>query len=74
MKSYNPGLGIEYLLICPISKESAKERAGMSGLTRPQKCYRLYTRDLYIHDLEGCTGPEIQRTRSGDSYFKDSWY
>jgi pre-mRNA-splicing factor ATP-dependent RNA helicase DHX16 len=61
-KSYNPHLGIEYLLICPISKASAKGRAGIYGLTRPQKCYRLYTRDSYIHDLEGCTGPEIQRS------------
>uniref|UniRef100_A0A6N2L6X2 RNA helicase n=1 Tax=Salix viminalis TaxID=40686 RepID=A0A6N2L6X2_SALVM len=42
-KSYNPRTGMESLLVTPISKASAMQRAGRSGRTGPGKCYRLYT-------------------------------
>ncbi|KAL6563357.1 Pre-mRNA-splicing factor ATP-dependent RNA helicase DEAH1 [Orobanche hederae] len=62
MKSYNPRSGMESLLITPISKASANQRAGRSGRTGPGKCFRLYTAYNFGHDLEDNTVPEIQRT------------
>ncbi|KAI9079448.1 hypothetical protein K1719_038530 [Acacia pycnantha] len=62
MKSYNPRTGMESLLIAPISKASANQRAGRSGRTGPGKCFRLYTAYNYYQDLDDNTVPEIQRT------------
>ncbi|KAJ3678156.1 hypothetical protein LUZ60_001959 [Juncus effusus] len=62
IKSYNPRTGMESLLINPISKASANQRAGRSGRTGPGKCFRLYTAYNYLHDLEENAVPEIQRT------------
>ncbi|KAG1347828.1 pre-mRNA-splicing factor ATP-dependent RNA helicase DEAH1 [Cocos nucifera] len=62
IKSYNPRTGMESLLINPISKASAMQRAGRSGRTGPGKCFRLYTAYNYHHDLDDNTVPEIQRT------------
>ncbi|KAK9926087.1 hypothetical protein M0R45_023339 [Rubus argutus] len=62
MKSYNPRTGMESLLVAPISKASANQRAGRSGRTGPGKCFRLYTMFNYLTELEDNTVPEIQRT------------
>ncbi|KAL7002826.1 Pre-mRNA-splicing factor ATP-dependent RNA helicase DEAH1, partial [Sarracenia purpurea var. burkii] len=62
MKSYNPRTGMESLLVTPISKASANQRAGRSGRTGPGKCFRLYTAYNYENDLDDNTVPEIQRT------------
>ncbi|KAG5046435.1 hypothetical protein JHK86_015841 [Glycine max] len=62
MKSYNPRTGMESLLVTPISKASANQRAGRSGRTGPGKCFRLYTAYNYHNDLDDNTVPEIQRT------------
>ncbi|KAJ1406256.1 RNA helicase, DEAD-box type, Q motif [Sesbania bispinosa] len=62
MKSYNPRTGMESLLVTPISKASAMQRAGRSGRTGPGKCFRLYTAYNFHNDLEDNTVPEIQRT------------
>ncbi|KAE8008444.1 hypothetical protein FH972_004955 [Carpinus fangiana] len=62
MKSYNPRIGMESLLVAPISKASANQRAGRSGRTGPGKCFRLYTAYSYHNELEDNTLPEIQRT------------
>ncbi|KAK8511722.1 hypothetical protein V6N13_029316 [Hibiscus sabdariffa] len=62
MKSYNPRTGMESLLITPISKASANQRAGRSGRTGPGKCFRLYTAYNYYTELDDNTAPEIQRT------------
>ncbi|KAL8139986.1 hypothetical protein V2J09_006007 [Rumex salicifolius] len=62
MKSYNPRTGMEALLVAPISKASANQRAGRSGRTGPGKCFRLFTSFNYQQDLEDNTAPEIQRT------------
>ncbi|XP_019106883.2 pre-mRNA-splicing factor ATP-dependent RNA helicase DEAH1 [Beta vulgaris subsp. vulgaris] len=61
MKSYSPRTGMESLLVTPISKASAKQRAGRSGRTGPGKCFRLYTAYNY-QELDDNTIPEIQRT------------
>lgn len=57
INSYNPRTGMESLLVTPISKASAEQRAGRSGRTGPGKCFRLYN----VKDLEATTVPEIQR-------------
>ncbi|CDO99561.1 unnamed protein product [Coffea canephora] len=62
MKSYNPRTGVESLLVAPISKASADQRAGRSGRTGPGKCFRLYTAHSYYNDLEDNTIPEIKRS------------
>ena len=43
VKCYNPKLGMDTLVVAPISQASAKQRAGRAGRTGPGKCYRLYT-------------------------------
>ncbi|KAG5220181.1 DEAH-box ATP-dependent RNA helicase [Salix suchowensis] len=49
-KVYNPRIRVESLLVSPISKASAQQRAGRAGRTRPGKCFRLYTeRDFCWH-------------------------
>ncbi|KAG6520718.1 hypothetical protein ZIOFF_017778 [Zingiber officinale] len=62
IKSYNPRTGVESLLINPISKASAMQRAGRSGRTGPGMCFRLYTAYNFQHDLDDNAVPEIQRT------------
>lgn len=42
-KVFNPRMRVESLLVSPISKASAKQRAGRAGRTKPGKCFRLYT-------------------------------
>ncbi len=65
-KSYNPRTGMESLIVTPISKASAMQRAGRAGRTQPGKCFRLYTAWAYKHELEDNTIPEIQRTNLGN--------
>ncbi|QRV95545.1 Helicase associated domain (HA2) [Ceratobasidium sp. AG-Ba] len=61
-KVYNPRIRVESLLVSPISKASAQQRAGRAGRTRPGKCFRLYTEKDYIKELEEQTHPEILRS------------
>jgi pre-mRNA-splicing factor ATP-dependent RNA helicase DHX16 len=59
---FNPRTGIESLLISPISKASAQQRAGRAGRTGKGSCFRLYTKWAYMSELQDSTTPEIQRT------------
>jgi pre-mRNA-splicing factor ATP-dependent RNA helicase DHX15/PRP43 len=52
---------VESLLVSPISKASAQQRTGRAGRTRPGKCFRLYTEDSFLNDLQEQTYPEILR-------------
>nr|DAD38331.1 TPA_asm: hypothetical protein HUJ06_008972 [Nelumbo nucifera] len=45
-KVYNPRVRVESLLVSPISKASAHQRAGRAGRTQPGKCFRLYTEKM----------------------------
>lgn len=65
-KSYNPRTGMESLIVTPISKAAANQRAGRAGRTQPGKCFRLYTAWSFQHELEDNTVPEIQRTNMGN--------
>jgi ATP-dependent RNA helicase DHX8/PRP22 len=60
-KVYNPKTGMDALVVCPISKAQAKQRAGRAGRTGPGKCYRLYTETAYQHEMLDSPIPEIQR-------------
>ncbi|KAH8990458.1 P-loop containing nucleoside triphosphate hydrolase protein [Lactarius akahatsu] len=61
-KIYNPRIRVESLLVSPISKASAQQRAGRAGRTRPGKCFRLYTEKDFMKELEEQTHPEILRS------------
>uniref|UniRef100_A0A914KUN4 RNA helicase n=1 Tax=Meloidogyne incognita TaxID=6306 RepID=A0A914KUN4_MELIC len=50
------------LMICPISRASANQRAGRAGRTRPGKCFRLYSEKAYVTDMQKQTCPEILRS------------
>jgi pre-mRNA-splicing factor ATP-dependent RNA helicase DHX15/PRP43 len=61
-KVYNPRIRVESLLVSPISKASAQQRAGRAGRTRPGKCFRLYTEAAFKKELIEQTHPEILRS------------
>lgn len=61
-KVYNPRIRVESLLVSPISKASAQQRAGRAGRTRPGKCFRLYTEKDFMTELEEQTHPEILKS------------
>ena len=60
-KLYNPRIRVESLLVTPIAKSSAQQRAGRAGRTRPGKCFRLFTEKDFMKELEEQTYPEILR-------------
>ncbi|CAG0921614.1 unnamed protein product [Notodromas monacha] len=64
--SYNSRTGMDSLVVVPISRASAEQRAGRAGRVAPGKCFRLYTAWAYAHDLEANTVPEIQRVNLGN--------
>ena len=64
-KVYNPRARVESLLVSPISRASAHQRAGRAGRTRPGKCFRLYTEASFGADLLEQTYPEILRSNLG---------
>jgi hypothetical protein len=45
---YNPRIRVESLLVSPISRASAQQRAGRAGRTQPGKCFRLYTEKVFF--------------------------
>jgi pre-mRNA-splicing factor ATP-dependent RNA helicase DHX15/PRP43 len=63
-KVYNPRIRVESLLVSPISRASAQQRAGRAGRTRPGKAFRLYTEKAF-KELIQQTYPEILRSNLG---------
>ncbi|KAI2733487.1 hypothetical protein CBS147332_502 [Penicillium roqueforti] len=59
--AYDPKLGMDSLVVTPISQAQAKQRAGRAGRTGPGKCFRLYTEAAYQSEMLPTTIPEIQR-------------
>ena len=49
--SYNARTGMESLIVTPVSKASANQRAGRAGRVAAGKCFRLYTAWAYQHEL-----------------------
>ena len=64
-KVYNPRIRVESLLVSPISKASAQQRAGRAGRTKPGKCFRLYTEKAFKNEMQDNTYPEILRSNLG---------
>ncbi|ODQ65768.1 P-loop containing nucleoside triphosphate hydrolase protein [Nadsonia fulvescens var. elongata DSM 6958] len=61
VNAWDPKLGLDKLVITPISKAQANQRKGRAGRTGPGKCYRLYTEAAYENEMEESPVPEIQR-------------
>lgn len=62
LKTYNPRLGMDALLLCPASQAAVDQRAGRAGRTGPGKCYRLFTGPAFASEMLVTNVPEIQRT------------
>jgi ATP-dependent RNA helicase DHX8/PRP22 len=59
--AYDPKLGMDSLVVTPVSQAQANQRAGRAGRTGPGKCFRLYTEAAYQSEMLPTTIPEIQR-------------
>eukprot|EP00835_Amoeboradix_gromovi_P001483 NODE_68_length_23780_cov_0.251003.p2 type:complete len:874 gc:universal NODE_68_length_23780_cov_0.251003:8442-5821(-) len=64
---YDPRLGMDSLVVVPISQAQANQRSGRAGRTKPGKCYRLYTQLAYANEMLPNTIPEIQRTNMANT-------
>ena len=60
VKQFRTGIGMESLLVKPISKSSAIQRQGRAGREGPGQCYRLYTESDYL-TMQQSNTPEILR-------------
>lgn len=59
--AYDPRLGMDSLVVTPISQAQARQRAGRAGRTGPGKCYRLYTEQAFQNEMLPSPVPDIQR-------------
>lgn len=60
--AYDPRLGMDSLVVMPISQAQARQRSGRAGRTGPGKCYRLYTEAAFRNEMLPTSIPDIQRT------------
>lgn len=60
IKQFRTRLGLDSLLVKPISKSAAIQRKGRAGREAPGQCYRLYTEKDYLA-LDEVNTPEILR-------------
>ena len=61
VNTFNPRIGMEQLVVKPISQAQANQRKGRAGRTGPGKCYRLYTESAFYNEMMANSIPEIQR-------------
>ena len=59
---FDPRTEFDRLVVVPTSKASAQQRAGRAGRIQAGQCYRLYTEDFFLKDMEESTPPEMLRT------------
>ncbi|WFD30819.1 RNA helicase [Malassezia sp. CBS 17886] len=59
--AYDARLGMDSLVVTPISQAQARQRSGRAGRTGPGKCYRLYTEAAYRNEMLPNPIPDIQR-------------
>lgn len=59
-KQHRSKIGLDSLLVKPISKSAATQRKGRAGRESPGQCYRLYTEQAY-RSLPDAPTPEILR-------------
>lgn len=60
VKQFRTRLGLDSLLVKPISKSAAIQRKGRAGREAPGQCFRLYTEKDYL-TLDETNTPEILR-------------
>ena len=60
IKQFRTRIGLDSLLVKPISKSAATQRKGRAGREAPGKCYRLYTEPDY-YTMQKSNTPEILR-------------
>ena len=60
IKQFRSRIGLDSLLVKPISKSAAIQRKGRAGREAPGQCYRLYTEASY-HEMQQNNTPEILR-------------
>ncbi|KAJ3059438.1 Pre-mRNA-splicing factor ATP-dependent RNA helicase PRP16, partial [Podochytrium sp. JEL0797] len=61
LKVFNPKIGMDSLLVTPISQANSMQRSGRAGRTGAGTCYRLYTEMAFRHEMFTNNIPEIQR-------------
>ena len=59
---FDPRLGMDSLVVMPISQAQVRQRAGRAGRIGPGKRYRLYTEAAYRNEMLPTSIPDIQRT------------
>ena len=64
IKQFRSRIGLDSLLVKPISKSAAIQRKGRAGREAPGQCYRLYTEASY-HEMQQNNTPEILRCDLG---------
>ena len=60
IRQFRSRIGLDSLLVKPISKSAAIQRKGRAGREAPGQCYRLYTEQDYLA-LQSSNTPEILR-------------
>lgn len=60
IKHFRSSIGLDSLLVKPISKSAAIQRKGRAGREAPGQCFRLYTESDYL-TLQQANTPEILR-------------
>ena len=60
IKQFRSRIGLDSLLVKPVSKSAAIQRKGRAGREAPGQCYRLYTEAAYL-ELQQSNTPEILR-------------
>lgn len=60
IKHFRSSIGLDSLLVKPISRSAAIQRKGRAGREAPGQCYRLYTESDYLN-LQQSNTPEILR-------------
>lgn len=60
IKQFRSRIGLDSLLVKPISRSAAIQRKGRAGREAPGQCYRLYTEQDYL-GLQPANTPEILR-------------
>lgn len=66
IKQFRTRIGLDSLLVKPISKSAATQRTGRAGREAPGQCYRLYTEQGYLK-LQPQNTPEILRCDLGQA-------
>jgi len=62
LKTYNPKIAMDSLMVYSFSQANANQRADPAGRTGPGTCFRLYVEQAYTHEMLINTIPETQRT------------